>query len=261
MDVTIQNREKIVVIFSGGLDSTTVIYYLKNLGYEIFPLCFDYGQKHKIELKKAKITCNKLGLIYKEVNMQFMKDLLGDSSALTSDKIEIPTLEEIIGEPQPITYIPFRNMLMSSIALSYAEAIGATKIVLGIQKVDEYTYWDCDPKFQDAINNISKLNRENQIKLITPFVNMSKTDEIILGNSIGVPYEDTWTSYKIIDEENEIADSTNSTSRDRIISFAKAGIKDPQKYEIELNWEELFKKYYREGEYTLEKIKEKINDL
>lgn len=253
-------KKKIVVIFSGGLDSTTLIYYLLDKGYEVLPLSFNYSQKHNIELKKAKITCDKLGLIYKEIDMRFMKDLLGDSTALTSDGVEVPTLQDVLGEAQPITYVPNRNMLMLSVALSYAEANEANNICFGAQSHDEYSgYWDTTMRFVESINGVSTLNREHQIKTIAPFVYLNKAEEIVLGQFLNIPYEDTWTSYRVVDEIKEIADSTNPTSRDRIMAFARVGVKDPQKYEIELNWDELFSKYKQE--YDIEEIKNKIQDV
>ena len=251
-------KEKSVVIFSGGLDSTTLIYYLLNEDKEVYPICFDYGQKHNIELKKAKVTCDKLGLDMKLVNLSFMKDLLGGSNALTSDDVDVPTLNDVIGEAQPITYVPNRNMMMLSIAISYAEAVGAKTVCFGAQAHDEYSgYWDTTMNFVKAINNVNKLNRENFIRVVAPFVNLSKSEEVVLGERLlEVPFEDTWTSYKVVDSENEIADSSNPTSRDRIMAFARAGLKDPQKYYPEVEWDSLIEQM--EKEYNVKDILDKI---
>jgi len=180
--------------------------------------------------------------------MKFMKELLGDSSALTSDNIDIPTLQDVLGEAQPITYVPFRNQLMLSMALSYAEAIKSNKICFGAQAHDEYSgYWDTTMSFVDAINNVAKLNRENQIRIIAPFVKLSKCEEIIIGNELNIPYEDTITCY------NGTNCGECPTCKDRIKAFAVAGYKDPL---YDLNWEELFQKY--EKVFELDEIENKI---
>ena len=243
-------KEKILVIFSGGLDSTTLVYYLHALEHEVHTLSFDYGQKHKIELEKAALTCKKLNLSHKIVNMQFMKELLGDSSGLTSDNVPVPTIQEAIGQPQPKSYVPFRNMLMASIALSYAEAVGCTKVALGIQKVDEYSYWDTTPKFRDSLNEVCKQNRLHQIRIISPFVNMSKAEEILIAQDLKMPLEDTHTCY------NGTNCGSCPTCSDRIMHFAKVGIKDPLKYQKEINWNELFTRYKMQFNY--DKVIDKI---
>ncbi len=231
------NKEKIVVILSGGLDSTTLVYYLNNKDYEVSCLSFDYGQKHNIEIEKAKITCKKLNLNHKIVNLKFMKDLLGNSSALTSDEVGIPTLEEVIGEAQPITYVPNRNTIMLSIATSYAEAIGANKVCFGAQAHDEYSgYWDTTLNFVNKINEVNNLNRENKIKIIAPFVELSKSEEVVLGALLNIPYEDTITCY------NGNNCGTCPTCKDRIKAFAVAGFIDPL---YNLDWEKLYNKNFK----------------
>lgn len=248
------DKEKIIVILSGGLDSTTLVYYLHNEGYEVNCLSFDYGQKHKIELEKAKITCKKLELNHKIINMTFMKDLLGNSSALTSDDVEVPTLEEVIGEAQPITYVPNRNAMMLMIATSYAEAIGANKVCFGAQSHDEYSgYWDTTMSFVEKINSVNNLNRENKIKIVAPFVELSKSDEVIIGNELNVIYENTITCY------NGNNCGTCPTCKDRIKAFAVARTVDP--LYPRLGWDDLIKKYgnnYDSIELRKSAIKEAI---
>ncbi len=245
--------KKIVIILSGGLDSSTMLYYYKNKNYDVSALTFFYGQKHNTEIECAKNICRKTNTLHKVIDLNFMKDLLEGSNALTTDSIQVPTLQTVIGDPQPITYVPYRNQLMLSIALSYAETIQATMVCFGAQKHDEYTgYWDCTPRFVDAINNVSSLNRKNKIKVVAPFVEMSKSEEIILAKHCGLNFADTISCYK----------GTNCgecpTCKDRIKAFCVAGEKDPIKYSVDIPWEENIKKYKQD--LKLESIVEKIKE-
>jgi len=255
--------KKAVVVLSGGLDSTTLLYYVvKELNYEVFPISFDYGQKHKIELEMAKYQVNELrkeGFNVHElkiVDMSFMKELLKGSSALIDENIEVPKLEEVLGEAQPITYVPYRNLIMLSIALSYAEAKNAKLVFYGAQRHDEYSgYWDTTMEFVKRVNEVSMLNREHKIKIIAPFVNLHKWEEIIIGKELNVDYSKTWTCYKGPNEKG-CACGECPTCRDRIKAFAVAGFKDPLCYAKEINWDELIKKYKKE--IDINEVKAKI---
>ncbi len=253
--------EKAVIILSGGMDSVVLLHYLiKKLNKKVHALSFDYGQKHNIELEMAKKNIEELKeniVDWKILDITFMKELLKGSNALTDDNIEVPTLEEVIGEPQPITYVPMRNLMFLTLASAYAEAVGASDVYYGAQKHDEYSgYWDTTSMFRDKLNDVLTLDRKNTIKIKAPFVNLHKSEEVILGNDLGVDFSKTWTSYKVIDIENLIADIDNPTSRDRIKAFAEAGIPDPQKYNKEINWEELFEKYKKD--FTVEEVSKKL---
>lgn len=229
---------KKVVILSGGLDSTIAIYKIvKEIGKEnVFALTFDYGQRHHIEMEKSKITCKKLQISQKILNIDFFGELVKDKSSLIAQSIlDVPDIEDVLGQPQPITYVPFRNGLFSMIAFSYAESIGAEKIVLGLQKHDLYQYWDTTKASIDRLNEYSLLNRETLIQIETPFVEMSKAQEIKLGIELNVPFEDTWTCYnpyfdrQIVDFEYEACGKCPSCS-ERLMNFKLVGIKDPIKY-------------------------------
>jgi 7-cyano-7-deazaguanine synthase len=244
---------KAVMLLSGGLDSSTLLHYEAYKGVEIYPVAFRYGQKHSIELsmcdKQVEAASKKYpGLIHelKTLDISFMKDLLKGSSALVDDSIEVPTLKQVIGEPQPVTYVPFRNALFLNLAMAYAEAVGAEVVYYGAQKQDEYSgYWDTTPQFVEAMNNVASLNRLHSIRIVAPFVDLHKSEEVIIGTYLDVDYADTWTSYKVVDEDNLIADASNPTSADRIKAFAEVGIPDPQKYDVEIPWTDLFKKNQR----------------
>jgi len=266
---------KAVVSISGGLDSTTLTHFVvKELRNEIYPISFYYGQKHKIELEMARYQVNELKEIgkaigvevhdHKIVDISFMKDLLGKSTALVSDAVKVPTLEEIRGnEDQPVTYVPFRNTILLGICLSYAEANGCHVVYYGAQQRDVYGYWDCTPEYVEAINAVTKLNRRNKIKVIAPFVNLKKCEIVVLGTGLDVNYSKTWSSYAVVDEQNLIADSSNPTSQERILAFAQAGLVDPIKYNTEINWSELIKTHNLNITYTevFSKIMLELRDL
>lgn len=238
--------KKSVLILSGGLDSVTLLHYIaKYRKEEVYPVAFIYGQKHSIEIKMAQHQADllKTNNVHelKIIDISFMKDLLKGSSALIDDTIAVPTLKDVIGEPQPITYVPYRNMLFLTMALSYAEAVGAENVYYGAQKHDEYSgYWDTTMYFVDAMNRVSSLNRLHDIQIKAPFVNLSKAEEIVIGQHLNIDYKKTWTSYKVVDEANEIADAENPTSCDRIKAFATVGIKDPCSYDKAIGWDTLF---------------------
>lgn len=254
-----------IILISGGLDSSTLLHYVGNKGVELYPVAFKYGQRHTIELSmcnKQVKSCQQKGYQIhdlKVIDITFMGDLLKGSSALIGKDIEVPSMEEIGEEEQPITYVPFRNALFLTVALSYAEAVGASKVFYGAQQQDYAGYWDTRVNFVEKMNEVSSLNRKHQIEIVAPFVKLRKSEIVKLGLDLGVDYKDTWSSYEVVDEEKLIADSLNPTSVDRIRAFAEVGVKDPQKYQEELPWEDLFKKANKVTE--LKEIENKIGDM
>jgi 7-cyano-7-deazaguanine synthase len=230
-----------VIVLSGGLDSTILTYKVKheNPSDDVFALSFNYGQRHSRELEGAVVTCQKLGIPHKVIDISFLGDIVAPVSALSAHKqVEMPTIKDIIGHPQPVSYVPFRNMILTSLALSFAESVKAQNVYLGIQVHDEYAYWDTNSKFVRAMQDVADLNRMNTIQIRAPFVNMSKKEEIELGITLGVPFEDTWTCYT----GGQKACGTCPSCSERIMNFAKAGIVDPVPYEIDIDWQKLIAK-------------------
>lgn len=238
---------KVVSVLSGGLDSTILTYKLVNeYGKEnVLALTYQYGQKHSIEVEKSKITCSKLEIPHHILDISFLGDVIKNVSALSNSGIvKTPTIQEVLGHPQPPTYVPFRNLILSSIALSVAESNNCEKVYLGLQNTDLYSYWDTSFEFVEALNNISLLNRQHDIKICTPFVNLTKKEEIKMGLELHVPFEDTWTCYnpvKVIENDTEsyAGCSTCPSCSERIMNFLKAGVKDPIKYAKPIDWDSL----------------------
>ena len=243
-DLQLPNVKKIALSLSGGLDSTTLLYCLvKKYGEEnVFALSFDYGQKQYYELEKAELSCANLGVAHRIADLSYLGDISSAvSSNIRGSTIAVPTIREVLGEPQPVTYIPFRNLQFTAILLAFAEANGCEAVALGIQATDLYGYWDTTEAFVQAMQNICDLNRKTKIQLVTPFVTLTKTDEIQIGNEIGVDYSNTLTCY----DPNEDGESCGkcATCSERIKAFATVGVMDTVTYSRHLDWDRLFEQF------------------
>lgn len=241
-DLVFPSVERVALSLSGGLDSTTLAYCLAKQygGSNVYALSFYYKQKQSIELEKAKITCSKLGINHRVIDISFLGDMVGNvTSNIQGSDIQVPTIQDVLGDPQPKTYIPFRNMLFSTMLLSFAEAQDCGAIALGIQSVDLYSYWDTSAEFVSRMQSVAELNRDKFIQLFTPFVELNKIDEINIGREIGVDFGDTLTCYN--PDESGHACGVCPTCSDRIAAFAKCGIIDPIPYQITIPWDNLIK--------------------
>ncbi len=191
-----------VVIFSGGLDSTTALYWAKKEFSRIFAITFHYGQRHSLEIEMAKITARNAGV---DEHLIFEVDLskIG-ASALTDKNLEVPetkSTEEIARRGIPVTYVPFRNGIFISIAAAYAESKGISDIVGGWNAVDFSGYPDCRPDFlsamEEALNQGTKLGAEGKRwKIHAPLIKMTKGEIIRLGLSLGADYSYSVSCYR-----------------------------------------------------------------
>jgi len=228
-----------IVVLSGGMDSTTLLYdVVDKVGADnTRAITFNYGQRHSIEVQKASVSCNKLGVEHKIIDISFLGDLVSNVSALisTSD-IPVPDIEDILGDPAPVTEVPYRNMVLVSLALSYAQAQGADAVFMGLQAQDQYSYWDTSLQFVESINGVSKLNRKHSIEISAPYATMSKSEELVIGDKLNIPYEDTWTCYTGPTESGKACGTCPSCS-ERIMAFMKNDIVDPLSYIIDIDWD------------------------
>jgi 7-cyano-7-deazaguanine synthase len=183
---------KAVVLLSGGLDSTTVLYDARSRGYQCHCLIFDYGQRHKKEIRCAVRIARLLALPYQIIRIV----LPWDASSLVDHKKSIPVKgSRSAGGALPSTYVPGRNTLFISFALSYAETVGAATIFIGANAIDYSGYPDCRPKYYAALNRVfSELGTGVTVK--TPLIHLSKSQIIRRGERLGVPYERTWSCYQ-----------------------------------------------------------------
>jgi 7-cyano-7-deazaguanine synthase len=220
-------KPKAIVIYSGGLDSTCLLYKIHK-DREVIALIFNYGQRHSIEIDNAINNCKKLEIPYKVLDISFFKDIASSSALLDYNK-EIPNIRDIAGHAQPPTYVPNRNMMFLSIATAAAESAGADKVYYGAAEVDTHSgHWDCSLDFLKYINETISLNREHQIKIEAPYITYSKADIIKDGISNNVDFNNTHTCYK----GEEIACGTCTACSSRIQGFLEAGYIDPKQYVI-----------------------------
>lgn len=216
-----------IVIVSGGMDSVTLLHHLVKVE-KIKPvvITFIYGQKHEKEIICAQTQAKFLGCTeHLVLNISFLSSLF-PSSALVSKGLQIPHMAEVVGDPQPATYVPNRNMIFLALAAAYAETCGVTEVYYGAQSHDMYGYWDTTLDFLQRLNNVFALNRKTSIQVKAPFVNYSKTDILRLGLELGVDYSQTWSCY----EGLEVACGQCPTCAERLQAFANLGISDPLPY-------------------------------
>lgn len=226
-------KKKIVVTVSGGMDSAVLLYMaVSKVGKDnVYPLFFNYGQRHLRELGCARgLVMNVLEKELKEVDVQFIRELAPVSS-LTNDDIATPKVEEVMGQAQPKSYVPFRNLMFLSICSSYAESVDATEVWYGATQIDSLAgYWDAEENFVKKVNQVIKLNREKHIKVVAPLLDMNKADIVLKGIDLNVPFDMTYTCYS-----GELpADATSASSSLRIKGFLMAGYIDPMPYRQDL---------------------------
>jgi len=181
---------KVVVLLSGGLDSTTVLARAVSAGHEVDALSVYYGQRHHRELFAARHVAEAWGVAHTVVNVDLHQ---WGGSALTDFDVPVPTEA---ADGIPVTYVPARNTVLLALAMSYAEAIGATEIHIGVSSVDYSGYPDCRPEYIEAFNAMATLATKNPVRIVAPLVTMSKADTIRLGRSLGVDYTMTHSCYQ-----------------------------------------------------------------
>jgi len=187
-----------ILIYSGGLDSTTLLYKLINDGDEVSALSFDYGQRHKKELDSARDICNKLGVAHRVVDISNMSELM-QGSALTSKNIDVPEGHyENISMKQ--TVVPNRNMIFISLAIATCVSQKFDRVALAVHAGDHAIYPDCRPEFIEKIDEVGRVANYESIGVYAPFLNISKTEIVKIGRTLAVPYELTWTCYKGLEE-------------------------------------------------------------
>ena len=219
--------EKCAVLFSGGIDSTTALHWALHHAQDVHALTFDYGQRHKIEVRLAGITARKLG-----VPRTVLKIDLGQvgGSALTDPAIRLPRYKKLaeLRPGPPATYVPFRNGILLAFAAAWAEARAIRKIVCGFNIIDSPDYPDTRPGFvramEQAVNTGTKAACGGaRMRITAPFIRMKKSDIIRWGLAHGVDYSYTVSCYA----GNEIPCGICSSCLLRERAFAEAGAGDP----------------------------------
>lgn len=217
-----------VAIVSGGLDSVTLLHYLvKQLGLRPAVLTFAYGQKHDKEIGCAREQVRLLDLDEHIVADMSGLSTMFQASALVADDVAIPDIQSVTGDPQPVTYVPNRNMIFLALATAYAETLSVSRIFYGAQRHDMYGYWDTTPDFLARINDVIQLNRKSELLIEAPFVDQSKAEILRLGLELGVDYSKTWSCYAGQDSACGLC----PTCAERLKAFEEVGILDPLSYE------------------------------
>ncbi|EAQ97237.1 7-cyano-7-deazaguanine synthase QueC [Congregibacter litoralis] len=222
------SSKKAVVLVSGGLDSTTVLALAREQGYECYSLSFDYGQRHRAELFAAERVSKTLGDVEHKV-VRLNLDSIG-GSALTDENIAVP---EEASEGIPVTYVPARNTVFLSIALGWAEVLGAQDIFIGVNAVDYSGYPDCRPAFIDAFQQLANVATQvgvegGRYEIHTPLMDLGKDDIVKLGARLGVDYSQTVSCYQATDDG--LACGVCDACRLRREGFVNAGLEDVTRY-------------------------------
>ncbi len=222
------NHKKAVILLSGGLDSATVVAMAKADGYDCYTMSFDYGQRHRAELQAAERVARQQGVIEHKVIGLNLNGIGG--SALTDSSIEVP---EAPSEGIPVTYVPARNTVFLSLALGWAEVLGARDIFIGVNAVDYSGYPDCRPEFVEAFERMANLATKAGVegdgfRIQAPLQFLSKAQIIEAGIAQGVDYSLTVSCYQA-DEDGRACGKCDSC-RLRSEGFIAAGISDPTRY-------------------------------
>jgi 7-cyano-7-deazaguanine synthase len=223
--------KKAVVLYSGGLDSTTCLAIARAEGFEPYAMSFAYGQRHKAELHMAEENAKKMGAV-EHLVVDFDLRRIG-GSALTSD-MEVP--KSGVGSDIPVTYVPARNTIFLSFALGWAEVLGAFDIFIGVNALDYSGYPDCRPEYIAAYENMANLATKaavegaDKYRIHTPLINLTKAEIIRKGLGLGVDYGKTHSCYDPTEEG--LACGRCDSCRLRLKGFAEAGAEDPVRYAV-----------------------------
>ena len=216
-----KEKTKCVVVLSGGADSSTVAYWAKNQGYDVYAITFKYGQIANRETESAQKIAQNLAVPIKVVDVSPLKEVFGEVTSLCNANIPMTS-----SFSDPII-VPFRNAIFLSVAVSYAVSVGADKIFYGAQGSDEPFYPDCRKEFYKAFEKAACLGTEKEISIEAPFSGKPKSETIKAGAELGVPFELTWSCYR--DGPLHCGKCESCVNRKK--AFDQAGIRDPTEYE------------------------------
>lgn len=222
-------KHNAIVLYSGGLDSSTCLAMAANDGFAPCAISFSYGQRHSYELQVAKENATKLGAV-KHLVVDFDLRLMG-GSALTAD-IDVPKEES--GTEIPVTYVPARNTIFLSFALGWAEVLNARDIYIGVNALDYSGYPDCRPEYIAAYETMANLatkagvEQPGHFKFRTPLINLTKAEIIKAGLALGVDYGLTHSCYD--PAPSGLSCGRCDSCRLRLKGFSEAGLKDPLQY-------------------------------
>jgi 7-cyano-7-deazaguanine synthase len=217
--------EKVVVIYSGGMDSFTVLHRALKEGYDVHALSFNYGQRHSKELEYAKRVCEQTKIPHLITDITAINQLLQGSS-LTSSDIEVAE-GHYAAENMKSTVVPNRNMILLSLAVGYAVSIRASKVLYGAHSGDHTIYPDCRPEFVHSMNAVTKIANFEPVEIVSPFLDDDKAQILKHGLELGLDYGQTWTCYN----GREKACGKCGSCVERLEAFERNGAQDSIPYE------------------------------
>jgi len=218
--------KKVVVIYSGGMDSYTVLNKAIEEGLTPFALTFDYGQRHVKEIAVASEVCKELNINHKIIDITTINQLIGGSS-LTDSSIEVAT-GDYDNSNMVNTVVPNRNMILLSLAIGYAVSIGAEKVYYGAHSGDHEIYPDCRPIFVEKMNEVAAVANYEATEIYSPYLKSDKIGILKDGLRMGLDYSKSWTCYN----GREKACGKCGSCVERLEAFAKNNMTDPISYEI-----------------------------
>lgn len=216
---------KVVVIYSGGMDSFTVLHRALRDGHDVYALSFNYGQRHVKELDVAEQVTRQLGISHKIVDISAINELIANSS-LTSNSEAIPEGHYEEASMQS-TVVPNRNMILLSLAIGYAVSIGAEAVYYGAHSGDHAIYPDCRPEFVRRMNDVSQIANYQPVQISVPYLDNDKAEILRDGLNMGLDYANTWTCYNGRDK----ACGKCGACVERLEAFAANEVTDPLPYE------------------------------
>jgi len=216
--------DTVVVIYSGGMDSYTLLHLARERGYRVHALSFNYGQRHVRELECARSVCEAQGIPHKVIDIRAMSEVMAGSS-LTSD-VEVPEghYEE---DSMKATVVPNRNMILLSLATGYAVTVDAGAVWYGAHGGDHAIYPDCRPEFVEKMDAVCRVANYEPVGIEAPFMTMDKGQILAEGLRLGLDYSQTWTCYN----GREQACGRCGSCVERLEAFAANGVTDPLEYE------------------------------
>jgi 7-cyano-7-deazaguanine synthase len=224
---------KAVVLLSGGLDSTTTLALARSLGFDVYALSVDYGQRHRVELERAELAAKILGAIdYRIVRLDLRA--IGGSALTASIDVPKGRSADNMGHGIPVTYVPARNTILLGLALGYAETVGAFDLFIGANVLDYSGYPDCRPEFLKAFERLATLATKagvdgaGKFRVHAPLLKMTKAEIIREGIRLGVDYSLTLSCYDP-DERGRACGQCDSCLL-RKKGFEEAGVPDPTMY-------------------------------
>jgi 7-cyano-7-deazaguanine synthase len=216
--------QKVVVIYSGGMDSFTVLHNAIRAGHEVYALSFNYGQRHVKELICAQNVCQELGIHHKIVDISAINQLIGGSSL--TDDIEVPE-GHYAADNMKSTVVPNRNMILLSLAVGYAVSLDAQAVYYGAHSGDHFIYPDCRPEFVQKMNDVCQIANYEPVDIISPYLQQTKIEILKDGLKMGLDYSKTWTCYN----GREKACGKCGSCQERLEAFALNQVTDPLPYE------------------------------